>query len=80
MILADSFRMLVKKMYDAMFSHTGAKIYGILQYETLRNSEKLLHLHKELPAAKSESRIDFIASLNNEKLLLYEAILAILSK
>jgi CRISPR-associated protein Cas1 len=63
LILLDSFGKLVANMNNVMTSPTGTN-YRIGQYDTFRNPEKVLHLQKNIVAAKLQSQINFLKNLD----------------
>jgi CRISPR-associated protein Cas1 len=62
-ILLDSFGKLVANMNNIMSSPTGTN-YRIGQYDTFRYPTKVLYLQKNLVAAKLQSQINFLKSLD----------------
>ena len=66
-ILLDSYGKLVANMNNVMVSPTGT-IYRMGQYDTSRNPEKILYLQKEVVAAKLQSQINFLKSLERDDL------------
>jgi CRISPR-associated protein Cas1 len=62
-ILLDSFGNVIANMNNVMSSPTGTN-YRIGQYDTFRDSKKLLYLQKMLVAFKLQSQINFLKSLD----------------
>ena len=63
-ILTDTFGNPVSFMNGAMVSNTAIK-YRMGQYDTFRNSEKVLHLQKWILKEKIQSQINFFKYLEN---------------
>ena len=64
-ILLDSFGNLIANMNNIMSSPTGTN-YRIGQYDTFRDPAKVLYLQKNLVAAKLQSQISFLKSLDRK--------------
>src|SRR2546425_3280932 len=65
-ILLDSFGKMVANMNNVMSSPTGTS-YRIGQYDTFRDSDKVLEMQKNLLAAKIQSQISFLKDLRSDE-------------
>ena len=66
-ILLDSYGNLVSNMTRVMVSDTATR-YRMGQYDTFRNRAKALYLQKQNLAAKLQSQVDFLQSLQKPEL------------
>ncbi|NMJ86920.1 MAG: CRISPR-associated endonuclease Cas1, partial [Thaumarchaeota archaeon] len=66
-ILTDTYGNLISNMNNVMSNNTSTT-YRIGQYDTFRDSEKVLYLQKQMLTSKLQSQIDFFSSLNREEL------------
>ena len=66
-ILTDTYGNLLSNMNNVMSSNISTA-YRMGQYDTFRDSEKVLYLQRQMLASKLQSQIGFFSSLNREEL------------